>query len=312
MAARTAQGYDECSRSTEDERLDAVRRWHDIQLELGKEKHQVKHHKTPPPCRFLKTRHLSYDDNTKTTLGKKAQKKVSKHKGNGIVPEVESAPTPLHHAQTYPRVSSAHPESSDFEEAIKMSIATTSKGNSDEDALVEKAIRASIAELQCASQEGDEDEALTRAIQASVVSAAQYQHHSKEYLEQLHAALHSSVHQYSSLARRPTDIVDTDFDDSGVDTDDDENIKIALESSKKLHDAGHRDTDLQRALHESKQLHDEREKGLEKQMTEEEIVLEYVKRQSLAEEKFRQSSETAHQGSSIKLDRGGDSSERTD
>lgn len=312
MAARTAQGYDECSRSTEDERLDAVRRWHDIQLELGKEKHQVKHHKTPPPCRFLKTRHSSYDDK-KAALGKRAQKKVSKAtKGNSTAPEVEPAPTPLQHAQTYPKVSSAHPESSEYEEAIKMTIATTSKGNLDEDALIEKVLRASLAELQRASQDGDEDEALRRAIQASVAEAAQSRHHNKEDLEQLYAALHSSVHQSSPLARSQTDVADVDFDDSGVDTDDDKNIKIALESSKKLHDAGHRDKDLQRALDESKKLHEEHEKGLEKQMTEEEIVLEYVKKQSLAEEKFRQSSEAAQQENPIRLDRGGGGSARTD
>lgn len=264
VAARTAQGYDEWTRSKEEERLDAVRRWHDIQLELVKEKHRVKHYRTPPPCRFLKNRHLSNDENTEHSQGTRAQNKLSKSKR---VDSVE--PTPLQHAQTYSGPLSAPSNPTEFEEAIQMSVAATSKGDPNEDALIEKAIRASVTELQ-ASKEGDDDEALQKAIQASVAEAAS----------------HRSEHQRPSLARKPTEIADLDFDDSGIDTDEDENIKIALASSEKLHSTEHRDEELDLALKASKEEHEE---GLTKQKTEEEIVLEYVKKQSLAEEEYRKS-----------------------
>lgn len=291
VAARTAQGYDEWNKSTEGERLDAVRKWHDVQLELSKEKHQVKHHKTPPPCRFLKARHMSLDNGKKVAQGKKP------HNEHIISPEVETAPNSLQHVQTYPRASSIQSDPAEFEEAIQMSVAATSKGDSHEDALVEKAIRASVAELRRASKEGDDDEAVRRAIQASVAEAARHQNDDKDHSEQLYAALDRSVLQSPSLTRRPTDIPDLDFDDSGVDTDEDEHIKTALESSKELYDARHHDEELERALDESRRMHEEHEGGLEKQLTEEEIVLAYVKKQSLAEERYQRSVGAAHQTS---------------
>ena len=298
VAARTAQGYDEWGRSSEDDRLDAVRKWHDIQLELNKEKHQVKVHKTPPPCRFLKTRHMSHDDGKKAAHSEKARNKFSiSKKGGSSSPKIGAAPTPLQHAQTYPRASSFHSDSTDFEQAIQLSVAATSKGNPEEDDLVEKAIRASVAELKQASQEGDDDKALKRAIQASVAEAARNQKHSRFYSEQLHDALYHSIHERPALARSPTDIADLNFDDSGVDTDDDENVKAALGSSKKLQHTIQRDEELERILDESKKLHEEHEKGLEKQMAEEEIVVEYVKKQSLAEERYRESMEAEQQKS---------------
>ena len=233
---------------------------------------------------------MSHDDGKMTAHGKKTRNKFSISKqGDSNSPEIGATPTPLQHAQTYPRASSVHSDSAEFEKAIQLSVAATSKGNAEEDGLVEKAIRASVAELQQASKEGDDDKALKRAIQASVAEAARNQNDSKDYSEQLRDALYRSIHQRPPLARFATDIADLDFDDSGVDTDDDENIKIALESSKKLQHTRQRDEELERALDESKRTHEEHEKGLEKQMTEEEIVVEYVKKQSLAEERYLES-----------------------
>ena len=311
IAARTAQGYDDWGRSSEEDRLDAVRKWHDIQLELSKEKHQVKVHKTPPPCRFLKTRHMSHDDGKKTAHDKKARNKfnVSKQSDSNS-PEIGAVPAPLQHAQTYPRASSFHSDPAEFEQAIQLSVAATSKGNPEEDDLVEKAIRASVAELQQASKEGDDEKALKRAIQASVAEAARNKKDSTDYSEQLHSALYRSIQQRPALARRSTHIADLDFDDSGVDTEDDENIKFALESSKQLQHTRQRDQELERVLDDSKKLHEEHKKGLEKQMTEEEIVVEYVKKQSLAEEKYRDSMKSEHQKSVSQKDKLGKTLER--
>ena len=241
---------------------------------------------------------MSHDDAKKAAHSEKARNKfnISK-KGGSSSPKIGAAPTPLQHAQTYPSLWSFHSNSTEFEQAIQLSVAATSKGNPKEDDLVEKAIRASVAELKQASQEGDDDKALKRAIQASVAEAARNQKDSEYYSEQLHDALYRSVHQRPTLARSPTDIADLDFDDSGVDTDDDENVKTALESSKKLQYTIQRDEDLERILDESKKLHEEHEKGLAKQTTEEEIVVEYVKKQSLAEERYRESMKAGHRKS---------------
>lgn len=265
VAARTAQGYDEWTKSTEEQRLDAVRRWQDIQLELLKEKQQVKHHKTPPPCRFLKTRHMSYDESETPTHGIKSQKKLSKTKKKD---NADTVATPLQHAQTYPGLSSAGSDPTDLEEAIQKSVAATSKGDPDQDALIEKAIRASVAELQQVSKKDKKDEATQGAIPATFMESVSHRD-------------------------GPPEISELDFDDSGIDTDEDENIKIALASSKKLQSTGHRDEELTRALEESRKSHEEHEEGLAKQRREEEIVFEYVKKQSLAEETYRKSTKPA-------------------
>ena len=261
VAARTTQGYEEWTKSTEEQRLDAVRRWQDIQLELFKEKQQVKHHKTPPPCRFLKTRHMSYDENETPTHGKRAQKRLSKTKQ---IDNAGTGSTPLQHAQTFPGLSSSGSDPTDLEEAIQKSVAATSKGDPDQDALIEKAIRASVTELQQVSRKDMGDEATQGAIPATFMGSVSHRN-------------------------EPTEIAELDFDDSGIDTDEDENIKVALASSKRLQSTGHRDEELTRALEASRISHEKHEEGLAKQMREEEIVLEYVKKQSLAEEAYRKS-----------------------
>jgi len=54
-------------------------------------------------------------------------------------------------------------DSAAFEEAIRKSVAATSKGDPEEDKLIEMAIRASIEELQRASAEGQQDKLTTEA-----------------------------------------------------------------------------------------------------------------------------------------------------
>ena len=292
IAARTAQGLDDWKRSSQSERIDAVRQWQAIQLELDKEKHQVKHSKVPPPCRFLKTRHMSFDERKKLAADKKKLKKDAEAEGPKKA-EIDAAglDIPLKHAHTYPQPLYRTSDHTDFEEAIQQSVAATSKGNSEEDAAIEKAIRASVLELQHTSENGDDEEELRRAVQASVAEANRARGDRSDaprgHSEQLEAALHHSVQQ--QFDRKRTEIADVDFDDSGVDTDDDENIKAAIESSRRLQPSEHQNEELERALADSKKLHEEQAQGLNKAKTEEDIVIEYVKRQSLAEAAFKES-----------------------
>lgn len=291
IAARTAQGFDEWNKSSQAERIDAVRQWQAIQLELGKEKEQVKHNKMPPPCRFLKTRHMSFDERKKQAEDKNKWRKDSSTKGhNQPEPDRASFDTSLKHAHTYPQPSPGRSGDADFEEAIQHSIAATSKGNSREDAAIETAIRASVQKLQHASEEGDDEEALHSAIQASLAEANRGHDNAPHgHPEQLEAALHQSIQQRPSLGRTQTEIAELDFDDSGVETDDDENIKAALQSSRKLPSPEYQDQELERALAESKMLHDKHAEILNKAKIEEDIVMEYVKKQSLAEDAFKKS-----------------------
>jgi hypothetical protein len=171
--------------------------------------------------------------------------------------------------------------------------------------MIEKAIRASVLELKLASEEGDHADALQRAIQASVTEASQFRKTGSSkptangYIEagvndeELEANLHRNVSQQFSSGSSPN-LAAIDFDDSGVDTDDDENIKAAIErsTSTKTSDpkaAQQTDEDLKKAIELSKETQEEHEQILSKSNTEEEIVLAYMKRQSLAEEQHKSS-----------------------
>lgn len=182
-----------------------------------------------------------------------------------------------------------------FEEAIQTSVAATSKGDSEQDKLIERAIRASVLELQSASKEGDNDEAVQRAIQASIVEATRARtekltagtpHDVNDHEEQLEAALHRSIsmHDNTGLQREPHPLANVDFDDSGIDTDDDMNIKAAINESKTTLGAespSHEDRNLQKAVQESLKAHEEHELVVARAKAEEDMVLNHVKRLSL-------------------------------
>lgn len=169
------------------------------------------------------------------------------------------------------------------------SIRATSTGNTEEDAAIERAIRVSVAELRRRPPGQDESEqsAIERAIKASIAE------HSKgrdldggaKHDEHLEAAIQSSMRDNErGRGYNP--------DDSDIGTDDDENVKRAIEESK-AHAQGHGgdgledDPELQRALKESEKHQQSRESENNRAKREEEIVLEYIKKQSLLEEEHR-------------------------
>lgn len=295
VAARTAQGYEEWSKSSREERLDVVSRWQQTQVELAKEKHQARHGNFHGPSGFLKTRHLSFDERKRLAEEKKSRKKNAKGQAaddmsleasdahaSPSAPGLDNLPTVKH-------------DDTDFEEAIKASVAATSKGNPDEDHMIEQALRASVTELQKASTEGDEQDAIQRAIQVAARVRAPAAKGSKQpdtgddgaddHGKQLEEALQRSM--TSENDHTQTGI---DFDDSGIDTDDDENIKTALQKSLSQPSGTSKDVaddEFERAIDLSKQAHDEHQEGLHKSKTEEEVVLEYVKKQSLMEEQLK-------------------------
>lgn len=249
IAARTAQGYEEWRSSSLEERLDVVSQWHSIQTELDKEKQQARHNSFHAHYRLLKTRHMSFDDRNKTSRDKKAKKEGERKKARAEdYNRSEATSSVLHHARTYPAASTAYSDAAAFEEAIQNSVAATSQGNSEQDKLIERAIRASVLELRSAAQEGDNNDALQRAIQASIVEATRTRNENMNtqsplnlsedlnHEEQLRDALQRSISMRDEIhaKKHQGSISMVDFDDSDVDTDDDDNIKAAIEQSKKI------------------------------------------------------------------------------
>lgn len=287
IAARTAQGYDDWRKSSTQERHDIVARWHAAQIELGKQKKQWRSLRQKSPQGTSHRRHSSFGRRRSSALGTQ-----------GLGGDA-TAPTSVDEVE--------------YEEAIRESVDATSRGNAAEDEMIEKAIRASVAELQRASREGDDQDAMRRAIQASIAEAklARSQHPSvqstgqssagDDHERELEAALRMSLHGHDGVDDshlRPG----RDSDDSGVETDDDENIKLAIERSKQASQTApvEEDAEMLRAVKQSQEEQQKREKAESAARTEEEIVLEYVKKQSLAEEEHRRSLAAKQSGSEHK------------
>ena len=237
IAARTTQGYEDWKSSSRDDRLEVVARWHSVQTEIEKERQQVRQIGNHAPRGFLRTRHLSFDERKQIARNKKTLKK-EQHNRKKAEPLIGSAMSSIRsrHAQSPSTITTS--DSAAFEEAIKTSIAATSRGNLEQDRLIERAIRASVSELHSAAKEGDVDQAMQRAIQASIDEAARARKdnelHEKDHEDQLKAALHRSIsmHEPADVGKVSHSLSILDFDDSGIDTEDDENMRIAIERSK--------------------------------------------------------------------------------
>ena len=302
VAARTAQGYEEWHTASQEERLDVVGRWQSIQVEIEKEKQLARHGSFHGRHCYLKTT----IEARKNALAEK-RKKSKNGKGNAdedTMAELHASHPFINRSQKS-QGSDLNHDGADFEEAIRVSVAATSRGNPEEDQMIERAIRASVEELHLASKDVDRNEAIHRAIQASVSEAtnARNEDHSAEirssrmnkrgdHKKELAAALQRSMEENQKQDIRET-LTDVNSEDSGVDTDDDANIKAAIELSKSTPTGqimGIEDkNDFQTAIELSKKAHEEHEQGLWKSKTEEEIVLDYVKKQSLAEEHLKRS-----------------------
>jgi hypothetical protein len=211
-------------------------------------------------------------------------------------------------------------ERRELEAAIAASISQNSHGNADEDKLVANAIRASIAELdrtpETASAE-EEEQALKRAMQASLDEAAR-NGSSAEDQKVLEETIRQSLLD-TSRRRQHGSASEWDSDE---DTEDDEEFQRIVAESKELahlhekhpeeyqaasgaQEAGimrdiadatgvngthpqDDDEELRKALEMSEKAHQESMQKLEAQKTEEDIVMEYVRKQSLMEEEHRQ------------------------
>ena len=178
-----------------------------------------------------------------------------------------------------------------FDEAIKESVAATSTGNEEEDKWIARAIKASVTELRQASKEDRDEESLQTAVNASLLEAERARSEQQE-----HKARQQPSQPGPSQDIRRNKEGESDFDNPGtrdnadIDTDDDENIREALERSKlDVHQDYPADPEMKQAIAESLRGAAELDTAQKKAEEEERIVLEYVKRQSEYEQQYRDS-----------------------
>ena len=303
IAARTAQGYEEWKESTYDQREKIIAAWRSSKLEkkrggkkYGKERaaeieqhisRTGSNHDAELVSGFKNTRRLTYDERKVLKAKKeemKKDKKANAAAAHGDSPkgkhrhgtigrqkkhcdycpldhdsdyhlQHKSALSTVSHPAELPGSEGKTPEQvhAEYEEAIKKSVAATSRGDPEEDAMVERALRASVKELQQQQQSG-----IVSAGHGSEPQEAGA-HRGDDHDEELQRALTQSAEEHHRKQNQTTNGGHNDHDDDN-------------------------DADLQRAVTESQRHADD----VHRQKTEEEIVMEYVKKQSLAEEEARQ------------------------
>jgi hypothetical protein len=265
-ASRVAQGRGDVLSATPEEKDDVVLRWNAMKEDLKpfynmKEgRHRLSHRHSgkgkglddtesafsesdTPRTGFWNTRHMSFDERKKLHAQKAAKKQQQKTAGTSTPRTADSS-----------SVYSMSSEDAELEQAIRESVKETSRGNPEEDVMVEAAIRASIR----AMREKDISIPQPEQVQAppekdpSIFKDPEYQVTDEQYQALVEQALQRSVEGHSQATHAPS---------SGKD---DNELKRAIEAS--MADAQKQNS----------------------QRTEEDIVMEYVKKQSLAEEEFRE------------------------
>ncbi|TVY83568.1 Sterol 3-beta-glucosyltransferase UGT80B1, partial [Lachnellula suecica] len=295
ISARTAQGFEDAKTATPDERHNVIYNWTEHKseyqnmrqklLESGGPDGQQSGHLSPRG--FFQTRHLSFEERKKLHEERKL-KRDEEHRKAHASDTARNCPfcrrtnahshTPRQLQDTPSVLEPSGDHNAEFEHAIHASVAATSHGNAEEDMMIERAIRASVRELQ-SSQHLTDQEALERAIQASVVesghqrtsdsSSLDFTQEDAEHQSLLERAIQESLRTGNSL---PSDLDLNSYYD--------EEIQLAIQRSKEEH-SGPRADDIDDALNDAIQKSKEEHA---RQKTEEEVVLDYAKKQSLAEE----------------------------
>lgn len=180
----------------------------------------------------------------------------------------------------------------ELERAIQESVRQTSRGNPQEDQLIEQAIRTSLAEVVNQDSGEDDDTVLRRAITASLVSTGESQGDEDAHAQAIQEAITKSLTE--SHARQVHNDVDPDELARAIEESknvaqpnqgSNHDLELALQMSKQEGENQANETDdaLQKAL----QMSQEEEERRRQEKEEEETVMKYVMRMSLAEQKYK-------------------------
>lgn len=158
--------------------------------------------------------------------------------------------------------------------------------------MIERAIRASVAELHSASQQKDTENALERAIQASVAEAQRDRGHggsssvsADDQDTNLGDALRQSLQQSQTQPIEQHGLKSGDSDDPDLHREHDMNVSTAIASSKNEVDpATGNDPELETVIKLSQQSHQAHLEDIARVKAEEEIVVDYIKKRSVLDE----------------------------
>ncbi|GAB7344203.1 hypothetical protein MBLNU457_2094t1 [Dothideomycetes sp. NU457] len=357
IAARTSQGYADWHASSPQERADIIERWTSLRDDIKRKKNpdealaswaaeqkakraawqeqqKKKIKESLHSQNFASFLHRNRDGSGRSRSGSDA---VSHGATSSTSAAGTSGPSRQAATSTAGNASSTH--DAEIDEAIHRSVAESSRGNAEEDAMIERALRASILELQAQrppahhndESDDEEGEAIRTAMAASVIEAERYRstHANEDHDQDLERAIQESLShsKQKQPAEDPPEYDDEDLAEAMRNSKHpalrsvfDLNAAAAaagddqvLSEAKERQETGHsgavnyeeedepdgtlhpekvagqslqeqensvEDEELHRAMQESLKSHSD-------QRSEEEIVLEYVKKQSLLEEEHR-------------------------
>ncbi len=256
IAARTAQGFDEWQASGVEERQIIVARWKELQKNLKKKRNpeemvkailDEQRRKKQEVMSRMRQRARQCSPRSRNRAASTSQFDRSDgpeiHDAQSAALTDEARQGHMARSQTY--AAPADLEEEDINEAIRLSVQETSRGNAREDAEVAKAIQASLAETERAHHGG---------------------HHDDEELERAIAESLSEARGFNDDA-----VVSSDAGPSGNAT---------------ASDAGHVSGTTAQEFSDSQAQPDGGEKS-QQERNEEQVVLEYMMKQSLLEEEHK-------------------------
>ena len=280
ITSRTAQGYQEWLQSSDAEKEDVIARWRMIQKYLKKKNAADKMVQD------------MLDAQRKAKMGNReghqdsAITASSAESADTIIQDLASATLttgslqyPLHAANTGPEGSLGADE---INETIRQLVQNTSRGDAEEDSGVEHAIQESVSQLQRQQREDANHQADHELLQAMASSEAEAQRHASEaleYEEQLKQVMAQSLVEHRNMSR---DGEWKGFHSERTRGTTKQIARKAVPSSGTRPPPSYDHSHLAGTTQDEFQAQHRGEKTMQEK-TEEEIVMEYVKKQSVLE-----------------------------
>lgn len=320
ITSRVVQGERDLQNASEGEKADIIYRWnHDPDLKIiqetklrGQEREQSKVGSGGGPTSWFPTL-----QDGRRQMGAALEEKPRRQRSrSGRISRRfslsrSSSPAPVNWKESLST-------DAEFEEAIMVSVRETSRGDPEEDAMIEIAIRESIKAMQ---QQGSSlpDPALLKTEgnrNSDVFEDEEYKITDEEYQNLIEQAIRESLAGHekelsvlpgSSSRGIDAGLMHTDEPRSSgsaftPNTDEDADLRRAIDESRKIpptlpprEQEDDEEEHLRRAIEASMNEMEQ----MKKEKTEEDIVMEYVKKQSLAEEEFKKRKDSKGKGKEV-------------
>ncbi|PTB37786.1 uncharacterized protein TrAFT101_005335 [Trichoderma asperellum] len=320
ITSRVVQGERDLQNASEGEKADIIYRWnHDPDLKIiqetklrGQEREQSKVGSGGGPTSWFPTL-----QDGRRQMGAALEEKPRRQRSrSGRISSRfslsrSSSPAPVNWEESLNT-------DAEFEEAIMVSVRETSRGDPEEDAMIEIAIRESIKAMQ---QQGSSlpDPAVLKTEgnrNSDVFEDEEYKITDEEYQNLIEQAIRESLAGHekelsvlpgSSSRGIGAGLVHTDEPRSSgsaftPNTDEDADLRRAIDESRKIpptlpprEQEDDEEEHFRRAIEESMNEMEQ----MKKEKTEEDIVMEYVKKQSLAEEEFKKRKDSKGKGKEV-------------